>query len=277
MVSTKFWIFLYTCLFFVVFIVYSEWSKIPDGNLHLTMFDVGQGDAMLIETPGNQRILIDGGPNYQLLEELGDEIPYFFRTIDLLILSHPDTDHITSFPEILRRYDVKKVLMTGVDDEASSYYAFLDALKESNAEIIIADARYDIDLGEGVVMDILWPRENIFGKKIDDTNATSIVAKLIWKDHEILLTGDIDKGIERALLLGGEILTADILKVPHHGSKTSSSTGFLLAVDPDLAIVSAGRNNRYNHPHRQVVARYEDMGISVRRTNEEGEIRLEFY
>jgi competence protein ComEC len=274
--SMKFWFLAYACLLSSFFLVYHEWSRIPDGRLHVTMFDVEQGDALLIETPGNQRILIDGGPNLSLLEKLGDELPYFKRQIDLLVLSHPDADHITSLAEVLRRYDVKKVLMTGVHKDMSRYSAFLDALDESDAEIIIADANYDIDLGAGAMLDILWPRENMFGKEVKDTNKTSIVSKLIWKDHEILLTGDIDKNSERELLIEGEVLTADILTVPHHGSKTSSSTGFLLAVNPELALISVGRNNRYSHPHREVVSRYEKLNIPIKRTDLEGKIELEF-
>lgn len=272
----KFWLFAYTLLAASAFLLAAEWQRLPDDKFHITLLDVGQGDAIIITTPSHQRILVDGGPDLLLLERLGEELPFFDRTIDLLVLTHQDSDHITAFPSLLERYDVDRILLTGTANLNSRYEAFLDAADRSGAEIIIAQADHDLDLGGGVILDVLWPVESIFGDKVKQTNNASIVAKLIYKDHEVLLTGDIEEKTEEELLKAGYDLHADILKVPHHGSKTSSSTGFLLAVAPDLALISVSRENTYGHPHPTVLARYEHLGIPVRRTDLEGGLEMNF-
>jgi competence protein ComEC len=282
----RLWISCYLLLFAVVALVAHEWTRIPDGKLHIAFLDIGQGDSVLITTPGNQRIIVDGGPNWSLLERLGEELPFFRRSIDLLILSHSDADHISALPEVLYRYDIKKILLTGIARDTAIYSAFLEAARESGAEILLAEAGNDLSLGEGVMLDILWPLGSLFGEEPKVPNNTSIVVKLTWKDHptsstsgglrgaSVLFTGDIEEEVEEALLKEGMDLRSDILKVAHHGSKTSSSTGFLLAVAPTLAVISVGAENTYGHPHPSVLTRLEMFGIPVRRTDEEGSIHL---
>lgn len=266
----RFWFTAYGLLLFSFFLLFHEWSLLPDGKFHVQFFDVAQGDSTLITTTENQRILIDGGPDLSLLERLGETLPFFDRRIDLLVLTHPEADHITAFPEVLRRYDVSRVLFTGVNHKSSHADAFLHALDESDAEMMLADAFHDLDLGDDAVLDILWPRESMLGRTVKKQNNESIVMKLTWRDQSILFTGDIEEKTEDALLKAGTDLTADILKVAHHGSKTSSSTGFLLAVAPRLAIISVGRENTYGHPHPSVLARYDRIGIPVKRTDTDG-------
>ncbi len=268
------WFFFYALFGASVLLLAAEWHRLPDEKLRVSLLDIGQGDSILITTPGHQRILVDGGPDLSLLMRLGEVLPFFDRRIDLLILTHQDSDHITAFPALLRRYNIQRILLTGTANMNSRYEAFLDAANKSGTEIIIAESNHDLDLGEGVMLDVLWPIASIFGEEVKETNNASIVAKLIYKDHEILLTGDIEEKTEEALLKAGYDLRADILKVPHHGSKTSSSTGFLLAVDPDLALISVGRENTYGHPHPSVLARYEQLKIPVRRTDQEGGIEV---
>ncbi len=269
-------LFAYLLLAAAAFLLFHEWERLPDGNLRVAFLDIGQGDALLMTTPGNQRILIDGGPDFSLLEHLGEELPFFEKTIDLLILSHSDADHVAAFPEILRRYNVRKVLFTGIARDTAIYSAFLDAVRESGVDIILAEAGNDLDLGAGMMLDILWPLQSMFGEEPKETNNTSIVAKIVWKDHEVLLTGDIEKEVEEALLKAGMDLRSDILKVAHHGSRTSSSSGFLLAVAPGLAVISVGRENTYGHPHPSVLGRFEALRIPVRRTDREGTVEVVF-
>lgn len=272
----KFWLTAYVFLLVASLLLAHEWTRLPDGKLHIVLLDVGQGDAILITTPGYQRILIDGGPDLSVLERLGEELPFFNRRIDLLVLTHTDADHIRGFPDIIKRYAIAKVLMNGTAKNSSIYSAFLVALQESGAEVIVAESAHDFDLGEGVFLDLLWPTDSILGEDVKDPNNASIVAKLLWKDHSILLTGDIEEEVEEALLKNGTDLRADILKVPHHGSKTSSSTGFLLAVAPKYALMSVGEGNRFGHPHPRILARYEALGIPIRRTDEEGRVEVVF-
>ena len=270
----KFWFTAYVFLIAAALLLIHEWQLLPDGALHIAALNVGQGDALLIITPNHRKILIDGGPDMALLECLGDELPFFDRTIDLLILTHQDGDHITAFPTLLERYDIDRVLLSGTANMNSRYAAFLNELKKSDAEIIIADADHDFDFGDGVMLDVLWPRTSLFGQEVQQTNNNSIVAKLTWRNHSILLTGDIEEKTEEELLKAGYDLHAEILKVPHHGSKTSSSTGFLLAVNPDLALISVGAGNTYGHPHPTVLERYRNFRIPIRRTDKEGKIEL---
>jgi len=270
------WLCAWAILLAAFLLLGHEWSRLPDGKLHLNVWDVGQGDAILITTPGYQRILVDGGPDLSVLERLGDDLPFFDRRIDLLVLSHTDADHVRSFPEILQRYDVQRVLMTGVARDTSTYEAFLVKLNEVDVPVILADADHDLDLGNGVVLDVLWPDRRLYGEEVKEPNDASIVAQLRYGDHEVLLTGDISDNVETALLKQGYDLRSDILKVPHHGSRTSSSTGFLLAVEPKLAVISVGRDNTYGHPHPHVTARYASLGIPLRSTAEEGSIKVRF-
>lgn len=270
----KFWVSAYGLLIASFLLLSHEWGLLPQEDLRVVLLDVGQGDAILVTTPGNQQVLIDGGPDLRVLERLGEEMPFGDRRIELMMLSHTDADHVTGLVEVLRRYEVGKVLMTGVARDTTIYQAFLDAVRENGTQVIVADADHDLDLGAGVLLDILSPVESLFGKEVKEPNNASIVAKLVWKEHEILLTGDVEQEVEEEMLREGLDLRADILKVPHHGSKTSSSEAFLLAVDPDLALISVGKNNRYGHPREEVLERYAHLGIPVRRTDEEGTVEL---
>jgi competence protein ComEC len=144
----------------------------------------------------------------------------------------------------------------------------LAEIRTRNTPTALADPRRDIDLGDGVVLDILWPPPGLLGARVSRSklNDTSVMLRVTHGTGSILITGDTEERSERALLATRQNLRADILVVPHHGSKTSSSTGFLLAVRPSLAIVSAGRGNPYGHPHPAILARYRALGIQMRMT-----------
>lgn len=251
-----------------------EWRRVPDGRLRIDVLDIGQGDSVLLTTPGAQRILVDGGPDLSALEEMGGMLPFLNRRIDLLILTHPDADHISAFPDILERYDVARVMLTGVQQDSSIYDRFLAALDGKGVPVIIAEAGRDLDLGAGVLLDILWPLAPLYGETPTQSNSAGIVAKLRWRSHSVLLTADIEAGVEEELLRRGTDLSAEILKIPHHGSRTSSSLSFLHAVQPQLALLSVGRNNRFGHPHPEVLARYARLGIPIRSTAQEGRISI---
>ncbi len=251
-----------------------ELSLQPDGRLHAYVFDVGQGDSLLLISPSGKTVLIDGGPDLSLLEHLGNSLPFLQRTIDLLVLTHPDSDHIAALPELLRRYDVEQVLLSGVRHASARYMAFLDLLAEKRISVMFADPATDIDIGDGVVLDTLWPPKGTAGTEPDPANNSSVVFRVLSPDGNLLLAGDIERQAERALLATGADLRAGVLKVPHHGSRTSSSTGFLLAVAPDTAVISVGEDNSFGHPHEEITQRYAALGIDVRSTAQEGTILL---
>ncbi|OGJ54674.1 hypothetical protein A3D11_00085 [Candidatus Peribacteria bacterium RIFCSPHIGHO2_02_FULL_49_16] len=251
-----------------------ELSKLPDGDLHLHLLDVGQGDSILLTTPSGKHILIDGGPNLSVLEHLGTYLPFFDRHIDLLILSHPNQDHLTAFPEITKRYSIGSILLTGAPFDLARYDALITQIRERNIPVIVADPKKDIAMGDGVLIDVLWPPQKLRETFLNNENELSIIARILYKEHSILLTGDIEHGGEVAILQSGADSDSTILKVAHHGSKSSSSTGFLLAASPDLALISAGKNNPYGHPNKKVIERLEAMGIEVRSTIKDGTVSL---
>jgi len=260
----------------LVFLLFHEISLLPDGKLHVYFLDVDQGDAILLVSPSGKQVLIDGGPNTTVLEHVGKYLSFFDRTIELLILTHPDADHVTGAPEILSRYRIERVLFPGTQHSSGRYEAFLSYLEEQGVTIIEPDPSIDIDLGDGLVLDIVWPTPEVFGTKPKNANNPSVVVRALFGDTSILLTGDIEKEAETSILAMGTDIRSTILKVAHHGSKTSSSTGFLLAAQPELAIISVGRDNHFGHPHPDVIERYRQMGIPVRTTAEEGTISLVF-
>ncbi len=247
----------------------SRWLQPPT----LFVFDVGQGDGILLQDGGYQ-IVVDSGPDGLMLSHLGNAMPFFDRTIDLLVLSHPHMDHLQSFPELLRRYRIAAVLLTGVDYANPRYEEFLTLLAHENAQIVIADPEKDLAVGNFFV-DVLWPPPTTFGVPMKDVNDNSTALRVTAPNAKsVLLTGDMEEGEERDILKAGIDVSADILKVAHHGSRTSSSTGFLLAIHPSLAIASVAKENSYGLPDEDVIARYTALGIPLRMTMKEGTIQL---
>ena len=247
---------------------------LPDGKLHLYFLDIGQGDATFIVTPSGKQILVDGGPDMSTLEHLGIYMPFFDRSIDLVVLTHPNADHMTALPEVLRRYHVSSVLLSGSDYNLGRYSAMIEQILLQKISVVLADPATDIDMEDGVVLDILWPQSDTVSDF--DVNNASVALRLLYKDNSVLLPGDIEALAENIILQSGVPLRSTVLKAAHHGSKSSSSTGFLLAAEPELVIVSAGRDNRFGHPHAGVLDRLENMSIPLRSTAKEGTISLTF-
>ena len=254
------------------FIWLTLFSQAQDNILEVTFFDVGQGDAIFIETPNKVQVLIDGGPDKTVLEKSNKVMSFYDRTIDLLILTHPDADHITGLIEILNYYQVNHILTSGLKKDTAVYQRWLNLIEERNIPLTIAQAGQKVILQEGIVLKILWPEQSLIKSLSKNTNNASIVGQLVYGQTEFLLTGDIEKEIEQRLLNQNWNLTSDILKVPHHGSKTSASYNFLKAVNLQIAVISVGLNNRYKHPHSEVLERLEN--VLIYRTDESGDIRI---
>lgn len=246
----------------------------PSFRVHV--FDVGQGDSLLITSPSGKHILVDGGPDLSLVRHLARTLPFFDRTIDLLIITHPNTDHLAALPRIIEHYRVRAALLPPIFSDLPMYRDILAALTKNNSRILRPTPDSDIRLGDGVVLDVLWPPVATQGEWLQNANNTSIVLRAMYGKNSILLTGDIEKEAEMEILASGADLHTTILKVAHHGSTTSTSTGFLLASSPKMAIISAGRNNRYEHPHPSVMARLLRFGVATTTTAEKGTIVKEF-
>ncbi len=252
-----------------------EFFLMADGKTHIVFFDIGQGDSALITLADGKHILIDGGPDWSTLEKLGQYMPFFDRRIDLVILSHPHLDHLASFPEVLRRYSVGALITAGTAFNSGTYSATLSGATLRGIPVLTMYAGQTIDLETGT-LDILWPPKDMPIGIPEDANTESLTVRFSHNGKRVLFTGDIENIPEKTLVEAGADLKADILKVAHHGSKTSSSTGFLLAVGPKISIVSVAKENSYGHPNAGVLQRLKNIGSDVRRTDLEGDIELEW-
>jgi competence protein ComEC len=234
-------------------------------ELRVVFLDVGQGDSIFIETPSKQQILIDGGPGTVVLEKLAEEMPFYDRTLDLIVLTHPEHDHMSGLIEVLKRYDVENILWTGVVRDTSDCEEWQKAIKAEQASIFIAEQGLKIKIKNGYI-DILSPFEILAGENIKDSNETSIMARLVFGKNSFLFTGDTGFETENKLIEKNIYLDSDILKVGHHGSKYSTSANFLSLVSPDIAVIQVGKNS-YGHPSNEVLARLENFGINIFRND----------
>ncbi len=243
-------------------------------NLVVTFFDIGQGDAILIEAPNGNQILIDGGPGDRILAKLGGTLPFWDRSLDLVILTHPHADHVTGLVDVLERYDVGMVLETGVNHSIPEYAEWRELLKEKDVKVITAKSGQRVQFSESARLDILTPFENFAGASRPNVHDAMLVSRLAHGSTTVLLMGDAEKSLEYRLLYSGDDLDADILKVGHHGSKTSSTVEFLAAVSPEIAVIQVGRKNRFGHPVEEVLERLEASGAKILRTDRDGDIRI---
>ncbi len=256
---------------------YLVWSVVfareGSGKLSVAFLDVGQGDAILIETPQGAQVLIDGGKGASVLRSLGERMASGDRFIDAVIATHPDLDHIGGLPEVFARFEIGMFIEPCVADDGADYAALRDAVSREGLETVCARAGMALMLEEGVRLDILFPDRDAHGL---EANAASVVARLSYRDTSFLFTGDAPVMIEEYLAsMYGDALASDVLKLGHHGSKTSTSDLWLSAVRPAHAIVSAGCDNTYGHPHREVVDRLAALGIAMHETCKEGTILFE--
>ena len=261
------------CLVVFSFSTYSIASQ-KGGLLKVYFFDVGQGDAIFIEAPNGNQVLIDGGPDNAVLQKLGETMPFYDKDIDVVVLTHSDADHVTGLIEVLDRYEVKNIIYSNVIRVSSLYGAWQEAVAKEESNIIDPVAGKIIDVGNGVSLLISNPSESLNGQARDKTNDDSVVLMLKYGETEILLTGDIEAKTERRIILNGADLDADILKVAHHGSKTSTIEEFLYEVSPQVAIIQVGAKNRYGHPTQEVLSRLENFGVKLYRTDVDGDIKI---
>jgi competence protein ComEC len=250
----------------------------PDGRLHLTVLDIGQGDAILIETPDGTVALVDGGPDPDLtLRRIGQELPFHRRRIDIVVLSHPHQDHLGGLFEVIRRYQVGALLVGGRPPETDPDRALRTAAAaEPGGRVVAARSGQSIPLG-GAVLEVLFPTAADVAAPLleDDVNNSSIVIRLRYGRFEALLTGDAEAPVETLLVERGRLDQVDVLKVGHHGSDSSTTAPFLAAVSPAVAVISAGVGNSYGHPHRSTLDHLAALpGMRVFRTDRDGSVEI---
>jgi len=243
-------------------------ARLPDGRLHVYFLDVGQGDAILIRAPDGRQVLVDGGPSpAALLDELGSLLPFWDRTLDMVVLTHPDTDHMNGLLPLFERDRIATVLDTVQDGgEAPAWSA---ALAAHRGQRITARRGMRLVLDD-LRITVLHPAEPLLPETSD--NAASLVLRLDYGEISLLLMGDAEQATEEALLAAGQPLQADVLKVAHHGSGGGTSAAFLAAVQPQLAVIQVGADNRFGHPHPDTLTRLAPA--QVLRTDQDGRIEV---
>lgn len=258
-----------------VFINIFIWSAVARadnaGVLTVAFLNVGQGDAIYIEAPNGNQMLVDGGPpSGAVLRELGRVMPFWDRSLDVVLATHPDQDHVGGLPSVLARMRTDNVITSENTSDTGAYGAFEKAILEEGSRRVLARAGEKIILADGVVFEILFPNMNTAGW---ETNTASIVARLSYGDQSFIFTGDSPISVEKYLVgKNGGALHSTVIKLGHHGSKTSSSKVFLSAVDPEYAVISAGKDNKYGHPHKEVTDLLTELKIPSISTAEQGTI-----
>lgn len=235
------------------------------------MLDIGQGDALFVQSPTGTQVLIDAGPPRKILGALSQVMSPFDRSIDSIIITNPDADHIGGFLDVLKAYRVDSLFEPGTFNDSKTYRNLKEEIKRKNIPEILVRRGMRLNLGGGTVIDILFPDRDVSSWT---TNDGSVVGKLTYGENSVMLMGDATSETERIILEENSetALRSDVLKIGHHGSRTSTSLLFLEAVAPARALISLGRDNRYGHPHPEVLERLASIRAKILRTDLEGTI-----
>lgn len=253
-------------------------------TFHITFLNIGQGDATLINFDNGQKMLVDCGPDKSVLARLSRALPLWDRTIDYLLITHPDLDHYGGCVDVLRRYKIKKIITNGRSKPNDRYWEEVESAMRNEPAERVTMASATVWTIAGDTLEFISPDPNlVLDVKSDDSNNYSIAFKIQHKDLSFLLTGDMEEPLEKALLkkycapflkdASCPSLAATVLKVGHHGSNSSSGSEFLNSVKPQTAVISVGKN-RYGHPSPRVIKRLERAGATILRTDELGDIML---
>jgi len=240
----------------------------PTYPLSITFFNIGQGDSVLIETENKLRILVDTGPDGRIVEKLSEKFKVLNNSIDYVILTHPDMDHIGGMVSVLESFDIKNIILNFKLDEVSSkYFEKLESAVEIEKSVLIGvDDKSDFAINN-CLLDFVWPEE--ISKKLSD-NDSSISVKIDCKGFETFLGGDISSDIEEKIV--DKLGQVELMKLSHHGSNTSNSDTFLKTLNPRYAIISVGKDNKYNHPNQNVLGILAKNSLEFFRTDEVGDV-----
>ena len=247
------------------------------GKLRLVFCDVGQGDGMRLITPSGKDIVVDGGPGTKIVDCLGENLPFWDRTIEMVVLTHPQKDHMEGLLSVLSRYKVKMIATTGVENETELFKAWQTAIKAEGARIYTPKAgdRLVLDSvrGQTSSMDVLWPTSEKLEiwklAGLSELNKSSVVLRLEMDGFCAYLTSDIPNEI----LVGLIDRSCQVLKISHHGSKTGTNQEILDSIDPKVAIIQVGKNS-FGHPHKEVLEMLGSKGVKIYRNDINGVIEL---
>lgn len=230
-----------------------------NGVLTFAVLNIGQGDALFIESPTGTQVVVDGGPDKNLMREIGSVMPWYDRHIDMLVVTNPDRDHYEGFIPLLKKYSVDVFVEPGTVTPGEAYQILEKEVADKKIPKIIAKRGESIDLGGGAYLEILFPDRDVSGLT---TNDGSIVMRLVYGETSVMLMGDSTAKIERFLSeRDGTKLQSTILKAGHHGSKTSSVEEFVSLVSPQWTVISSGVDNSYGHPNKETLDTMEKLKI----------------
>lgn len=248
-----------------VFIFYQDFKN-RDKDLIFAMLDIGQGDALFIESPTGTQVLIDVGPPKKILSRLAQVMPLLDKSIDAIIITNPDQDHIGGLIDVLKVYKVGQIFEPGTYNDSKIYQSLEQEIKNKKIPNYLARSNMRLNLGGGAYIDILFPDRDV---SLWERNDGSVVARLVYGEASIMLTGDATVKTEKIILSENsrDELKSTILKIGHHGSRTSSSSSFVKVVEPVYALISNGRNNKYGHPHQEVLDILDKFNINMLRTD----------
>ncbi len=286
---------------FILIVILVGWGVfklviyIPDSQLHIVFCDVGQGDATLISLNSTQ-VLIDGGRDAAVLECLHKHLPPWDRLLEVVVATHPDADHINGLVPVMENYAVGTLLHNGQSKETADFNRFKDVLQKlalQGGTVMVGHSGQRVKIGNYADLSVLYPlldesipaqsstnvAETILSdvkttSVTDNYNNSSIVLMLKYGQLDMLFMGDLEKEGEEALIDRGLIAQVEVLKVGHHGAKTSSTREFIDLTQPEISVISAGKNNSYGHPHPLVIERLTQVGSVILRTDQDSTIEL---
>lgn len=279
--QTRLFIFSLALLLFVtgsIWYVSQDIKREP--VLMVAFLDVGQGDAIFIESPSGKQMLVDAGPSRNITRALSSVMPFYDHSIDVVVATHPDADHIGGFPEVFSRYDIGTVIDSGVTSTTNISKSYEEAKSAELSQYVRARRGQVINFQDGAYARVLFPDREMTETK--DTNSASVILQIVYGSTTVMLTGDAPKAVEKYVMTldlpaqaGGQTLHSDILKAGHHGSKTSTDQIFLQKVLPIYAIISAGKENKYGHPHEEVLSALHSASTTILSTANLGSIIFE--
>lgn len=266
----------YYFLLFIVLLSLILWAVISRENrggiLTFSVLDIGQGDALWIESPTGVQVLVDGGPDNTLMREISKVMPWYDRHIDMLVVTNPDRDHYEGFIPLIDKYSTDVVLEPGTFNKNEAYAVLENKIIKKKIPKVLARRGQVIDIGGGAYLQILFPDRDVSGLSPNDG---SIVMKLVYGEISVMLQGDSTARIEQYLIsLDGKKLKSTLLKAGHHGSRTSSTEEYVTAVSPEVVVISSGKNNSYGHPHKETVETVNKLKIPTYDTCNNGIIAL---
>ena len=260
--------FLIVGLSFLAIGIWSVSFRLPDSKLHVKVLSVGQGDSIFIRTPSGYKILVDGGPDDKVLPLLGEELPFYDKSLDLVVATHPQADHIGGLVDVVKRYNVKNIWTSYSESQTQVYSQWRQVLGENNLKTTSVFAGDKMIFPDGLELSVVWPR----GKSsYTDSNTTAVVIQIDYKEFEGLLSSDADQQVQP---YESGVSDIELLKVPHHGSKTALKKEYLEKLSPEVSVISVGERNRYGHPNKVLLDLLQSAGTKVFRTDQQGSVEI---